>query len=60
VPLLGEFNETGTHGISLNVAQHREEVVVLLDGESFEASHNVTKLPTIVYESVISRSGLRP
>jgi hypothetical protein len=25
-----------------------------------EASHDVTKLPTITYESVISRAGLRP
>jgi hypothetical protein len=28
--------------------------------EELEASHDVTKLPTITYESVISRAGLRP
>jgi hypothetical protein len=53
--MLGALDEIRTHGIAFDVAQYGQKVAVVFDGKTIEASRNVTKVPTITYESIISR-----
>jgi hypothetical protein len=59
-PLFGALDEASPHRVAFRITQDGEQVLVLFDGKGFEASRNVTKVPTLTYESILSRSGLRP
>ena len=48
------------YGVALDVAAATQQILPALNGRALEPSRNVTKVPTITYESILSRSGLRP
>jgi hypothetical protein len=58
LPILGAPDQAAPQDVPLHVAAPRQEMLVRLHRKRFEASHNVTKLPTLSYESSIRRASL--